>query len=134
MSYCVSLETLPASMRELVSLVGITATLAIVKARGGIRLYVPVNADAEGELATLIGLDPLKNLVDIYAGEEIEIPRCIEALTAIKHQMILDDASNGMTITNIARKYEYTERGIRKALRRAEAAREQPADQIEWEF
>lgn len=129
----VPLDTLPNSIKELVEIVGITAAMTIVEQRGGIRLYVPIKVSKDHWL-TSIGQENFNALVKLYAGEEIEIPRCVEALTAVKHQMIKADADSGLTTTDIARKYNYTERGIRKAIRRAEQLEQSQKDQIQLEF
>lgn len=108
---------LPESIRDLTDIIGISAALRIVEERGGIRLYVPKIVQINHWLADLIGTEALAALVEIYAGEEIEIPRCAAALKAMKDQEI---ASAEGSVTEIARRYGYTERGVRKIRRRVE--------------
>ncbi len=81
-----------------------------------------------------LGERSFKALVSHYAGEDLEIPRCVEALVAARHQLIKADADSGMSISRIARKYHYTERGIRKVLRRMEQEQESNQQQIELDF
>ncbi|WP_301181602.1 Mor transcription activator family protein [Thalassolituus sp. UBA3500] len=108
---------LPESIRDIIDLVGISAALRIVEERGGIRLYVPKTPAVNHWLSDLIGLDNMTALVNVYAGEEIEIPRCAAALKAIKdHEIATAEGS----VTELARRYGYTERGIRKIRRRVE--------------
>jgi Mor family transcriptional regulator len=108
---------LPESIRDMTDIIGISAALRIVEERGGIRLYVPKIAQMTHWLSELIGYTALCALVEIYAGEEIEIPRCAAALKAMKDQEI---ANAQGSVTEIARRYGYTERGIRKIRRRVE--------------
>ncbi|RMG56332.1 MAG: DNA transposition protein [Gammaproteobacteria bacterium] len=112
---------LPASVRELVDVIGLPAALAIVEARGGVRLTVPSRASAEHWLADLIGLEALEKLVAVYAREEIEVPRCAAALRALRAREIVAEFERGASNAELARKYHYTERGIRKLRRRVEA-------------
>lgn len=114
-------ELLPASVQELVEVVGMAAALKIVEERGGIRLCVPTSARDDHWLASHIGMDALKILVEYYRGEEIEIPRCAAALRTIKDRQIAAQAAGGDTNAQLARQYGYTERGIRKLRRRVES-------------
>lgn len=108
---------LPESIRDMTDIIGISAALRIVEERGGIRLYVPKALSDSHWLADLIGTEALAALIEIYAGEEIEIPRCAAALKAMKDQEI---ANAKGSVAEIARRYGYTERGIRKIRRRVE--------------
>lgn len=114
----VSLKHLPESVARLVEVVGVDAAMAIVEERGGIRLYTPVKADPEHWLADRLGMVAFQKLVDEYQGEEIEVPRCLEALRAAKDALIAADAEAGASDAELARRYGYTERGIRNVRRR----------------
>lgn len=114
-------DALPDSVQELVTVVGLTAALRIVEARGGIRLYVPMVASADHWLAALIGLPALEQLVAYYQGDTLEIPRCVEALRAVRELEIVREAQRGASTAQLARRHGYTERGIRKLRRRVEA-------------
>lgn len=111
---------LPASVQELVEVVGVSAALAIVEERGGITLCVPTVAASDHWLSGLIGLPALTALVERYRGEEIEIARCAAAMRAIQEQQIVAEAGAGASNATLARRYGYTERGIRKLRRRVE--------------
>ncbi len=117
-------DCLPASVRELVDVIGLAAALAIVEARGGIRLCVPKMAAPDHWLAQAIGMHALRALVAYYGGEEIEIAKCAAAMQRLREQEIDAAAQQGETNTTLARRYGYTERGIRKLRRRVEAQRD----------
>ncbi len=116
---------LPDSVQDLVDLIGLTAALAIVEERGGIRLYVPTRVSRDHWLAKTIGPRAFGTLVDVYAGEEIDVPRCVDALRAVRELAIINDARAGLSQAQLARKYGYTERGIRKLMQRV-GARDEP--------
>lgn len=116
----IPLHHLPASVQDLVDVIGLPAALAIVEARGGVRLSVPAQATADHWLAELIGLPALEALVAVYAREEIEVPRCAAALRALREREIVAEYERGASNAELARKYQYTERGIRKLRRRVE--------------
>lgn len=116
----IEFELLPASVRELVDVVGLQAVLLIVQARGGVRLCVPTKAKADHWLNRLIGMDALEALVGRYRGEEIEIPRCDAAFRAARENVIADSTESNAIL---ARRYGYTERGIRKLKQRVRGKR-----------
>lgn len=107
-------ELLPASIKELIDVIGVPASISIVEERGGVRLCVPKKANPEHWLNKLIGEESFKALVDYYQGEEIEIPRCVEALRGYKEQQILHASRQGASNAQLAQQFGYTERGIRK--------------------
>ena len=113
------LEELPKSIQELAATLGLDATLAIVEARGGIRLYVPRGWRSDHWLVPLIGPDALRQLVAHWGGEEIDIPRCEASLRAARERQIGTELQ-GDSVARVARRYGYTERGIRKLRRRLE--------------
>lgn len=121
----VSPDHLPASALELVDVVGLDAALAIVEARGGVAFYVPVTARPDHWLAGIIGLPALEKLVAYYQGDEIEVPRCAAALRAAREQQIAAEYAAGDSNATLARRYGYTERGIRKLRRRVEDQQKQ---------
>ncbi|MDT8383021.1 MAG: Mor transcription activator family protein [Gammaproteobacteria bacterium] len=110
-----SIDCLPASVQDLVEVIGLAAALVIVEERGGIRLCVPTRVRHDHWLMDGIGAQAFNNLVDMYAGEEIEIPRCHAAMRALREQEIVNA---GESNSQLARRYGYTERGIRKLKRR----------------
>ena len=121
-------DWLPPSLRELVAVIGLDATLRIVEQRGGVRLVVPSRARPGHWLAELIGLEALERLVDVYGREEIDIPRCAGALRAIRARQIAAEHAAGVSNAQLARRYGYTERGIRKLRRRIESASSDQCD------
>ncbi len=115
-------EHLPESIQEMVDVIGLPAALCIVEKRGGIRLCVPKYVNDNHWLVKTIGMKAFKKLVEYYNGEEIDIPRCLQAMNALKELEIYNRATkNGDSGATLAREYGYTERGIRKVKRRVEA-------------
>lgn len=113
-------QLLPATIKEMVGVIGLPATLSIVNERGGIRLSIPTKSQPQHWLHALIGPEALTALVNYYGGEEIDIPRCACVLQAIKEQHIVNAFANGHSNAQLARAFGYTERGIRKLRKRVE--------------
>lgn len=110
---------LPNSVRDLVDVVGLKAALEIVEVRGGARLYVPKRPHRAHWLSGVIGWDKLRDLSAIYGGEEIEVPTCAERKRKLFEREIATAAGTGVSVAELARRYRYSESGIRKLLRRA---------------
>ena len=118
---------LPASILSMVQVIGISAALSLVRERGGIRLYVPLAAHADHPISEMIGIERMQDLVRVYGGEEVEIPRCASALKAQRDHEIGERHDAGASQTELARAYQMTERNIKKILaaRRAGLAEDQ---------
>ncbi len=125
-AHAIAVQCLPASVRELVETVGLAAALRIVEARGGVRLCVPRQAKPDHWLARLIGVEALKTLVAMYGGEAIEIPRCAGAMLAAWERQVVEQHARGASNAELARRYGYTERGLRKLRRRVAAQPDAP--------
>jgi len=59
-------------------------------------------------------------LCKIYGGDMIEIDRCAAAIRATLEARIAREHDAGASNSELARRYGYTERGIRKLRRRVE--------------
>lgn len=108
-------EKLPESIIEIAEIIGITHALAIVALRGGTRLTIPVRAHKSHWLNEVIGINAFEKLVCHYAREELAIPKCQYAIGLVTKKEIISDREN-LTIAGLARKYDYTERGIQNIL------------------
>ncbi len=97
-------------------------------------MTVPKNASPEHWLAVKIGLNALTQLVDYFGGDYIEIPRCETALRRLKEQEIMQASKNGESNAKLARRFGYTDRGIRKLRRRVEGEMNIDCPQMELDF
>ncbi len=111
-------EHLPESIKELADIIGVNKALSIVALRGGTKLSIPDQAKETHWLVDVIGYESFNDLCYHYSGCEIEIPKCFKTIGLITDREILEDRKN-LTMAGLARKYGYTERGIRKVIERA---------------
>ena len=84
-----SLAHLPRTARDLVDLIGLPATLALIEARAGQVLTVPkrkrkAGEDLFAELADLVGADAAEKIVGRYGGEYLTVPSCRRAAHAVR--------------------------------------------------
>lgn len=95
-------EGLPALMIETAEVAGLEAAVALFRARGGNRVYIPAKAGDGHWLVQLVGRDAADRLIAHFstdgAGCELELPRGPTGARAEQwhrlHQMIRDGASS----------------------------------------
>lgn len=117
-----SMDNLPKSIRDIVDLVGLPATMALVRAYGGIYLKVPTGARADGavraRLIALMGEDAAAALIRTYGGERVAIARCEAALRDERDSRIIAAYDANTSAATIALRENMTERHVRNILKR----------------
>lgn len=108
----IPLELLPNEISTMVGLVGISATMAIVKTYGGRRLYIPRKVQPNHQLVPLIGIDKLEALCRHYDGERLNIPKCEEAIKKYVRNREIRAAYGPVSLSKIAARYHLTERQV----------------------
>ena len=98
-------------LTELVATIGEAATLALIEARAGARLYVPENVDRAGELAEIVGPDAIGPLVDRFGREQLDVPLA-------KHWRAKIYIGRGFGTNEIATKLGITRSGLRRLMLR----------------
>ncbi len=101
----------PPEARAYVDLIGVEATLALIAARGGTRLYVPKVA-AGSEIAGEIGDHAAGLLAAEYGGTYLNVP----LVKAWRAAML---KASGRSYADIARAIGSSESGVYKMLARA---------------
>lgn len=107
-------EQLPPLIQDLIRIMGLDATLALVEKYGGCVVHVPVSeaAIAGHYLLAVISPEALKALIAEYQGEDINIPKAYRAIIAARNTRLKQDRQRGMTIRQLAQHYQLTERRI----------------------
>lgn len=113
----VVIDDLPIVLRDMVGIIGLPATLTIVKHYGGVRLYVPRNMPPHHILARLIGFEAASKLATEFGGQDhFDIPRAVSAIRAVRNTELAEKFRKGKTLRELALEYAMTERGITKVL------------------
>lgn len=115
MSVDIEARYLPPILREIVGVTDLAATLAIVRAYGGTRLYVPMKFDSDHPLAKLIGHAHAAAMVMRYGGDMLDIPKGEIALKAARDKQIRAERHE-FSQAQLARRHHLTERHIRNIL------------------
>jgi len=109
--------------------IGADGLAALAGAFGGTRVVVPHarNLGASHPLVLLLGPDAAQRLSAWAAGEYIEIPKCDFLERRRRDAEIFSLRQDGFSTREIARRFGFTERGIRLAMARHRA--DQPSGQ-----
>ena len=110
-------DLLPRVLRDIAALIGLPATMTLVRVYGGTRLYVPKRFDQEHPLTKLLGHESALILIDHYGGDEhFDIPIATAHVRALRNGKIRRDRQMGATHRELARRNTMTERQIRNIL------------------
>jgi Mor family transcriptional regulator len=102
-----------ARLEELVLAIGLPATLRLVDAFGGVRVYFPhpgaVRVDSE--LARAIGADAVQRLAALWPSTRVMLPQAAAYLRRERNRAIHRE-KDALSIRALALKYELTERAV----------------------
>ena len=90
----VSIESLPETARELITIIGIGPTMKLIEACGGQRFLVPKGVRTRGqsyfdELAEIVGREAAEKMGVALGGRYLAIPNCKKALGAVRRNTIV---------------------------------------------
>ena len=104
---------LPPLLRTIAEIIGLPATLTLVRAYGGTRLYVPNRFDPDHPIVKLIGHELAARFFTAYRGEQIDVPKGEVAVKAARDRRIRAARADGQTHARLAIRYGLSERQIR---------------------
>lgn len=114
-----TLDSLPASIRDVAEAVGVRLALKLIELFGGLDLYVPHTLREDHPLMAL-GADDASALCEALGGETIYVPRM--AAGPRRTGDVANLAAAGRTRAQIARALGITQRHVRRLARRGEKA------------
>lgn len=98
----------PASLVEIAEAIGITPTLMLVQAYGGVGCYVPHTLDATHAISQAIGPDAAYKLARSFGGSKLDVP-----VLAVARQKKAQIARAEGTTSEVARFFGVTARWVR---------------------
>lgn len=117
------IEQLPATARQLVEIIGLDATIELVKAEGGNELRIP---DVVGgasrmwaRLQEIIGDEAATSLVERCRHTGVYVPMCVAALRAERNRDILARFDRGEDFDSIRRRYKVSRSYLFRLLKKS---------------
>lgn len=115
-------EDLPATARELVEVIGIDATIDLVKMFGGDDLKIPEVVNGTSRmweiLVETVGPAAAEKLVRRYAGTPLYIPTCRIALITLRDRSIIQRFDQGEDFDKLRREHKITRRHMYRILKK----------------
>jgi Mor family transcriptional regulator len=118
-------NSLPASVAELVDLLGLQTAMKLVRGLGGTTFPVPKRQTPLGQrryemLADVVGTEAADALVGCYGGGELYVPRCAAALQAARdaeiNEYFVTETNKGRSsaevVFHLARRYKLSDRRV----------------------
>lgn len=125
-----SVDHLPKSARILAEVIGLPATLKLVEHYAGVRFCPPKSGADYAALAEIISEAAANKLAEHFPREEIDIPKCEEALRAVTHNALRYDfytlthgagaLSARRAVTVLVRRYGYVDRYVWRLLKKTD--------------
>jgi len=102
-------DQLPKTARALVEVIGLDATIDLVKMFGGDEFYLPETIDGASKLWSALveamGRDASAKLVEAFGGTRIYVPTCQAALLNLRNREIIQQYDAGEPFDAIRRRY-----------------------------
>lgn len=111
----IPVDLLPPLLQDFERLIGLDATMALVRHSGGLRIYIPTpeRVTRDHPFAHEIGLGSLLKLAEVYGGEaHFQLPKAERALIQVRNARIANAYSTHKTARELAVEYRLTERQI----------------------
>lgn len=109
---------LPEIVQDLERIVGLATALAIVERWPGVHVHIPkeVPDDPKHWLIQTAGRDGAQKIIDVFCGETIVIPRCVQLLRSRRDHMLVEQYSAGKSARDLALEFGVTERHVWRIL------------------
>ena len=114
------IDHFPESVRELVRVGGLNATIALINHYGGSRLSFSSESNRQ-HLVSIIGVEALTAFRELHGSEFFNLPTCVSAKSWLKRQMIFEGMRQGLSNSAMARINGCSERWITKVRKRYQA-------------
>lgn len=112
-------DLLPPLLQDFERLIGLAATLDLVRVYGGLRIYIPTptRVTAEHAFAKIIGTEHLMALAKVYGSEaHFTLPKAEKAILAVRNARIANAYATHKTARELAAEFHLTERQVERIL------------------
>lgn len=97
---------------ELIALIGEEAFIKLACVFGGGKLYVGASENTVRKLTIVVGEEAAHKMIREYSGGWVDVPKHTAAELALRNGRIAQDYDMGITLRQLAQKYELSERQI----------------------
>lgn len=123
------MAVLPGRARELVDAIGFLPTIRMLLEVGGERVVIPVVVPSSDDsvLVSKLGRETVEKLVSACPGDRFDMPRVTSIERLLRDNAIRADFDGGASMRTLVRRYQMTDRHLRKLLGSRPQTSPQPA-------
>lgn len=103
---------------ELIALIGEEAFVNLTCVFGGTKLYVGASENMLRKLTIVVGEEAAHKMIRAYSGGWIAISKYTTPEIVLRNRRIVQDYDAGITLRELAQKYELTDRQICNVLKK----------------
>lgn len=125
----INLADLPQSARDLIDLIGLPATVALIQAMPGIKYPIPVGeannpagAARFSYLVEAVGDEAARILVREFGGDDLYVPSCKRAIILARDREIVAAYDKGDQVWELALRYKLSYRSIEIILKKTDTS------------
>lgn len=107
---------------ELIALIGVDAFVKLACVLGGTKLYIGLGESTEKKLTVLMGSEACKKIMQAYPSQWLYVPKYTTSLINSRNKLIALDCDAGLSLNQLAMKYELTQRQICYILKKPDLA------------
>ena len=112
-TFAIDERLLPPVTRRIVAAIGVAGTMRLLKARGGIRLWLPKHGDRSNVLQDILGCEHTAQLLAAFPDADvISLPKADKLLAQIRDAAIRSEHEAGDSLAVLALRYDLTERHV----------------------
>jgi hypothetical protein len=123
-------ESLPSTVLDLASLIGLPAALALVEEFGGNELRIPVHRNGKAaalfqKISNKVGEEAAIAVSKTYGGDVLYIPSCAKTRRVLRdmeivraYDALILETSAREAIATLSKQYSFSNRGIEKIVNR----------------
>lgn len=105
---------------SLVDTIGLEAAKRLVREYGGKQIKIPDGSGRAGSFSAwldeALGIEAARALKAVFGGESITVPMLYDQMLVARNRLILADYDGALSMLELVRKYQLSERQIRTIL------------------
>lgn len=105
-------------IEELIELIGEDAFIKLACVFGGGKQYIGTTEATQLRLSIVVGSEAAEKMIKAYSGSWINIPKHTTANIVLRNTLIVQDYFTGVSIRQLAQKYELSDRQISNVLKK----------------
>lgn len=114
-------EDLPASVVDLLVVIGLDGVTRLMENFGGTRIWIPFEYHPGDAISKTLGEEATRRLIRYARLQQILVPIGAQARRKARDRVLIARRAEGATVRELAKEYRLGERAVWRILKKAEA-------------